>query len=183
MDEDDSVPREPPGPIRDFRDELKPEFKRRYWVAQRIGWGLIALVLVLAIAGVFGTGLVSSATASSSGEGVSVEVDYQRFTRHERLEVMTVRVEAPEQSNSLQVSIPSQFIRSISIETVTPDPDSVTFTADGATYEWPVDDWTSPPLIEIAYRAEQWWTIDGAFVVTAGDAEPQRVEFTMYVSP
>jgi hypothetical protein len=177
------VSRKSPTEIRDVFDELRPNTKRGYWVAQRVGWVVIAAIVLLAFAGLFGTGLFSQASTSASDDGVDVKLSYQRFLRRERPHEITIEVKAPAQSGPLQVAVPSGFSQAIAIEGMTPEPDSVSFTPDGPTFEWPVTDWTEPVRVKIRYKAEEWMRISGGVLVTAGEAEPLPLEFTMWVSP
>jgi hypothetical protein len=58
-----------------FESELA--FHQREWRLQRIGWGLLALFLLLALGGLFGDGPLShSRDASAAGS-----VEYERFVR------------------------------------------------------------------------------------------------------
>jgi hypothetical protein len=48
----------------DFRSELHPRFQRIEWLVERIAWLLLAALLIAAILGVFGHGLLSSRSVS-----------------------------------------------------------------------------------------------------------------------
>lgn len=54
------------------------EFQRRSWRVQRVGWMLMAMFIVAALAGLFGNGPVAHATAGSAG---SLFLRYDRFNR------------------------------------------------------------------------------------------------------
>ena len=53
---------------------------RREWRFERIGWGVIALVLVAGSVGLFGDGRLASASASTTAGGAVVH--YERVVRH-----------------------------------------------------------------------------------------------------
>jgi hypothetical protein len=55
-------------------------FQRRTWVAQRVGWGVIACVLVAALLGLLGSGPFASRTLDSTQGGFRLE--YELFLRH-----------------------------------------------------------------------------------------------------
>jgi hypothetical protein len=52
-------------------------FQRREWKIQRVGWGAMALVIIAALLGVFGTGPLSNATLEREG----LRLEYERFCR------------------------------------------------------------------------------------------------------
>jgi hypothetical protein len=52
-------------------------FQRREWMFQRLGWALLALITLAALAGLFGDGPLANASA---GNG-RLALDYERFTR------------------------------------------------------------------------------------------------------
>jgi len=56
-------------------------FQRRMWVVERVGWGVLGLIAVLGLTGLFGSGWLSRGTAA--GNGLSIE--YERFERATRL--------------------------------------------------------------------------------------------------
>jgi hypothetical protein len=53
------------------------EFQRRVWRVQRIGWLIIAAVIVAALLGVFGGGPLSRAAVQGDG----LRLEYERFAR------------------------------------------------------------------------------------------------------
>jgi hypothetical protein len=50
-----------------------------YWIVERIGWCFLALVVVLALLGVFSRGILSDAKARRNG--LPLVVEYERFQR------------------------------------------------------------------------------------------------------
>lgn len=56
-------------------------FQRRFRIAQRVAWGVAALVLVAAFVGLFGSGPLTGAVAGDSETGL--QLHYQRFARYQ----------------------------------------------------------------------------------------------------
>jgi hypothetical protein len=54
-------------------------YQRREWLFERVGWGALTLVIVLALLGVFGGGPLSSTAAATQDD--SLRVEYERFLR------------------------------------------------------------------------------------------------------
>lgn len=67
-------------PSRHFRPVHENiRLQNAYWIGQRVGWGLLALVVVLALLGVFSRGILSDAEARRNG--LPLVVEYERFQR------------------------------------------------------------------------------------------------------
>lgn len=64
-----------PRPPLSVSDNMR--FQERVWLARRIGWGLLACVMVLALAGAFGHGAVSAAREQAA----TLNVEYERMQR------------------------------------------------------------------------------------------------------
>jgi hypothetical protein len=98
-------------------------FQRRSWIVQRVGWVVMTLLVVGAALGLLGPGPLSRATVSLPGV---LEADYQRFTRYEDLETLTVRV-APAVTTSrvVRLSVNREYLDHAQITTVTPHPERV----------------------------------------------------------
>lgn len=57
------------------------EHQRREWVIERIGWAIMALILLAALAGLLGSGPLSNARIDHPGSHLSAE--YNRFERYQ----------------------------------------------------------------------------------------------------
>src|SRR5688572_20481984 len=75
------------------------EFQQREWRVQKLGWILMFLFIAAAVAGAFGAGPVSNATAGEQGS--AVWVDYERFGR--RGGPLTLRIHARPAGSELRV--------------------------------------------------------------------------------
>ena len=56
------------------------EFQRRMWVAQRIGWLTMLVVVIVGLVGFVGHGPLTGGSTGSAANGL--EIDYARFARH-----------------------------------------------------------------------------------------------------
>jgi hypothetical protein len=157
------------------RDIDAGDFQRREWVVERVGWVVLILVLVAAVVGVFGTGPLSS-TGSVSDDG-SVRVDYERFVRQGGQSHLTVTV-APEwvDDGAVTVYMSGSLNETMEIESVFPEPDSVTSNGSGATFRFAVDT-GSTPVIRIHYRPQSLGSSTGHIRTGQGDAAVVR-QFT-----
>ena len=86
------------------------------WIIQKIGWAILFLGLILALAGVFGTGPVSYKTKFQDGTSVK----YERFLRYEGEAEMTFNIN--DAKDSITLEIPQQYLEYIDVASITPLP-------------------------------------------------------------
>jgi hypothetical protein len=98
------------------------------WMIQKIGWTILYLGLILALAGVFGAGPVSYKTKSQNG----ISVKYERFLRYESESEITFNVQ--DAKDSITLEIPQQYMAYIDLQSITPLPHSNRTVDDVTTY-------------------------------------------------
>ncbi|HZW08550.1 MAG TPA: hypothetical protein VFF69_01485 [Phycisphaerales bacterium] len=106
-------------------------FQRKDWAAQRIGWIVFAIVLLSAALGVFGGGPLSRASTGADG----AQVQYERFVRREKPFELVVRLDAAK-SETVAVEIASRVLRAVSVEGITPAPESERSGENGGRFEF-----------------------------------------------
>jgi len=164
------------------KEEFHPEAERWHWLVQRVGWVLLALGMLLAVLGLFGDGLLTDETKVASSEGIEVSLEYARFARMRSPERIELRINAPGARGALSITLPQDFADAISLEGMTPAPDSTSIEPEGPTYEWMIEDWSSEASVNIDYEPQAWRTIGGDVDVEAGDFS-QTVSFSQFVFP
>jgi hypothetical protein len=100
-------------PIREHMD-----FQRKSWIATRIGWGAIALVILSAALGLFAGGPLSRATAESGDRALIVA--YERFARHDALSDIRVTA-APDGGEMVTIAIDRAIADHFTIEHMMPE--------------------------------------------------------------
>lgn len=108
-------------------------FQQGSWTAQRLGWALLALLLLAALLGLFGAGPLSRAT--SGAQDGPLWAEYHRFWRYKY--PMSLRIHfGPEATRhgEVRVRISRPYLESMSVEHVTPQPQSVEAGPDHLTY-------------------------------------------------
>lgn len=94
-------------------------FQRRLWVAQRVGWGVVSLLLLLAAAGgAGGSGPLSRRTVRDGTGGL--EVRYERILRAASNTMFELRLDAAGDSVDLQLD--DGFGEALEIRTLQPEP-------------------------------------------------------------
>ena len=96
------------------------DFQRRDWLAQRVGWVVIAAMLLAALAGLMGPGPLSHTTR---GDGRYLTVEYDRFVRHGARTAVTFRI-APQAAGDgrVRIAIDRRFLVANDLQRLVPDP-------------------------------------------------------------
>lgn len=93
-------------------------FQNRNWMAERIGWTLLAIVVVMALLGVFGRGPFSDGRTAGTG---TATVTYERFAHKTARAYFTIHV-AQTAAPETTVHLSSEFARTYDVEVVQPQP-------------------------------------------------------------
>jgi hypothetical protein len=107
-------------------------FHHREWLIQRIGWVVVALFLVLALAGLFGGGPLSHARAA----GASGSIEYEHFVRSGTPTDLVVTAATAGARGVNRVEIASGYLAAFRVERITPEPRAVRTMGDRLVYEF-----------------------------------------------
>ena len=146
------------------------DFQRRLWLAQRVGWLIIGIVIIAAICGVFGTGPFSRASAESGG----LRVEYERFGRLQQ--PMKVRFVLSEAKHGAQIALSRAYLNSLHVEQIVPQPSEVE-----AAGPWLVYRFAGPGPLAVAFdiKAEEFGRLRGSARAGGGNA----VAFRQFIYP
>lgn len=162
-----------------FQIEHDPSFHRRAWVVQRIGWALMALVLVAAVLGLLGSGPLSEATADVPGV---MRVEYPRFAQSQTPGRLTVHLEpGAVTAPSVSLGIDRQYLERWKIESVVPPPRRVHQADERLVYEFEVAGPGRPLTLVLLLEAQQVGVMTGR-VILEGDPGASAV-FRQVVYP
>lgn len=128
---------ESPGSFRQAGDltiDQDLNFERRSWRLQRVAWVIGTLVLIAALAGVFGHGPMSDASVESS-DG-ALRLDYSRLTRSQSPSDLNFEIgpTAPRQGGQARLWIDRAFLNGSRIDRITPEPAEVATRGDRMVY-------------------------------------------------
>ena len=147
--------------------ESAGDFQRRMWLVQRVGWGLMAVFILAALAGSFGSGPASSRKATASDGSLSVE--YEKFST--RKKPQTLRLEVQPEANGggeLRIRVAAEYLREVEIERIVPTPSKVILDQGALTYIFPVGKARQEAVITLYVRPERigatsgWVGLEGA---------------------
>lgn len=133
-------------------------FQRRIWAAQRTGWLLIGIVILAALAGSFGSGPISRASAKDD----RLEFQYERFARLQQPTQIHFSL-GPQRSSQLAVS--RRYVDAVHVEQIISEPSEV-----AATGEWLIYRFVGAGPISITFtvKPEQFGGLSGAAQVPGG---------------
>lgn len=99
-------------------------YQRRSWFVQRVGWAVMLLVLLAAVAGVFGEGPVGAGAVAA--EDGSFSVLFAEYPRKRAPETLRFRVNAGAvEEDELRVAFSRGYLSGVELQSVYPEPDSV----------------------------------------------------------
>lgn len=98
-------------------------FQRRQWRVERIGWTAMAIIIVAALAGVFGGGGWVARTTASDSAG-STEVQYARFARYAAPTTLQVKVAAAASGRPIRLRVSDRYLNAMTVRAITPPPAS-----------------------------------------------------------
>lgn len=105
------------------------QFQRRFWRAERIAWVAYVLLLVAALLGLTGGGGPLSHANAETPYGT---IDYPQVSRWQAADDLSVRFAG----GASEVTLGEDFVELFAIESIQPQPDSATATADGIQYSF-----------------------------------------------
>jgi hypothetical protein len=103
-------------------------FQRTSWRGQRIGWGALGLLLVLAALGGLGDGPLTRASRGSAEAGFGVR--YHRVWRLESPAWLVVTA-SPGADGTLSLTLPDQLLGAATMENIAPEPGETIATPAG----------------------------------------------------
>ncbi len=129
------------------------DFQRRQWVAQRIGWVMMGLVVLAALAGLMGAGPLSKSSVGDLNDGLKVM--FLRFDRrHAPSEVRMVIAGDAIREGEVRMWISREFLNRIELEQVIPEPEEVRSEPDREVYVFQAGGDPSQP-IEVTFQFQQ----------------------------
>lgn len=127
------------------------DFQRKEWRFERIGWAVMALVLLAALLGLLGPGPLSNASAGDKGG--PLWVDYDRFVQRSagtRFEIHAAPGTAPD--GTLRLWIDRETVGRNEIHSIEPQPEQVTAAGDRLIYDFNVADPGSETVVHILFE-------------------------------
>jgi len=153
-----------------FQIDEDLKFQRREWKIQRVGWLAMALVIIAALLGVFGTGPLSSATI----EGEGLRLEHERLCRLQR--GTQLRFTIGETGDPVRLLIGGEYLDSVMIDRITPEPAKAEAVSDGVVFQFAVQ---GPAAVTFHLTPKKFGSVSGK--ARLGQAAP--ISFTQFIYP
>jgi hypothetical protein len=161
----------------DLEIETDPVFQRRDWRAQRVGWWVLIVALIAALAGLFGQGPLAHARVRSSD--ARLEIAYDRIARH-GADLEWVAVVAPTSGDSIvDLWISTDLLGGMMMRRIEPQPLEERAARDGVAYRFRIADAAHPATIVFHTEPIDLWSRSGWVRIVGGDS----VHVRQYVLP
>lgn len=146
-----------------------PAFHDKSWLFSVLGQIAIGVLVIAAIVGLLGGGLISNVTRKSSGS--DVEVTYPRFTRHFSPTDIEVRVQrSTEQSNLVSLELSQSLIENLQIDAISPEPESVMAVEGSVQYTFEISEESNYARVIFHVLAQDIGVTSGEIRLENGDA-------------
>jgi hypothetical protein len=156
------------------------DFQRRVWAFQRVGWVLMALVVLVALLGLLGPGLLStSAKAENENANLSIR-EYERFLRFFKPTDLRLQLDPGATTDGeAHVWLDRQYVEGFQVQRVTPEPESVEVGPDRLTYVFNVDELEGPTAVAFNLQPQKFGRLQGQ----VGLEGEEPVSFGQFVYP
>ncbi|HEX8555359.1 MAG TPA: hypothetical protein VF695_11680 [Sphingomonas sp.] len=140
----------------DLQVDQDMALERRMWIVQRVGWTIMLLIAIAALLGLLGPGPLTRFTAGD--EGGPIWVEYYRF---ERIEGPTdIKINLGPQAASgkeARVWIDREYMESIELETVVPEPERVEAGPDRLVYVFNISNPAEATAVRFRFQPQSPW--------------------------
>ena len=115
------------------------DFQKKEWRLQRIGWGIMALLIVAALLGLTGSGPLARATSGDAG--ALLQVEYSRFVRLDAPVTLEIEIAGEAvASHQVELRVERAYLQDISVEQIVPEPDEVRSAGEQLIFVFAVDE-------------------------------------------
>lgn len=140
--------------VGDLEIEQDHDFQRLSWRMQRVGWIILALVLLAGLLGLFGSGPLAHATVGAPGSPLRLE--YDRFGRIDAPSTLTALVRpSTRRPGEAILHLDRGFTDFFQIERMQPTPDRTEAGADHSVYVFRATGSPGPVRVTFRLRPDQ----------------------------
>lgn|SRR5688572_24056408 len=118
-------------------------FMRAEWLIQRIGWGLVAMLVLAGLLGVFGDGPLARAQVA----GPTALIEFDRFTRRASDSEWKIIPKGASADGKVSVMVSAPFAESFEITDVLPPPASARLESDHWRFEFDATRLAGAPIV------------------------------------
>jgi hypothetical protein len=163
--------------VSDLQIREDPDFQRSSWIMERIGWIAVALILIAALLGLFGTGLFSKTKAGDRNGPLWLE--YNRFGRFQSPSTLRVHIGRGKTEKIARIWFDRNYMKGIQIEQITPEPEGVESVSDKLVYTFKLAKPKEPAEVTFHLKLEQIGSLSGKVGLVNGPT----LSFTQFIYP
>jgi hypothetical protein len=153
-------------------------FQHWCWKAQRIGWTIMALLVLSALLGLFGRGPFSHTPVGDSSLPLSIK--YERLGRYLSPLTLTLHVTpGASEDGKIRLWFSRDFLRGAQIQGITPKPDSAEISASGVIYIFRLAQPDQGGDVIVHFEAQ----VIGPLRGKVGLTESRSIAFTQWIYP
>ena len=154
------------------------QYHQRAWTLERIGWSVMLLVIVAALAGLLGPGPLSNAVAGRQGSTLWVE--YNRFERYQSPTVLRVHFSSSAaKQGKVRLYLNRDFIQQVRVQRIEPEPESVAVGSQSTAYTFNVLRQKGPAIVVFHYEPNT----QGSVPIHVGLHGGPRLSFSQFLYP
>jgi hypothetical protein len=154
------------------------KFEKHWWVIERCGWLVVLLILIAAVLGFFGPGLLTKKTAGQQGGPLWLE--YSRYERNAKPIKLLIHLSPSAiKENELQLWIDGSYIEAMKVQRIEPEPESVKLEGDRFVYTFKARDLSSTSKILFHVEPDKFGTVAAGVGLVNGP----EVRFNQFVYP
>ena len=154
------------------------DLQRKDWKFQHAGRCVMLLLVIAALLGAFGQGWLARAEVGAKGDALWME--YDRIVRHRASTQLKLHLAPQAAANgTMRLWVQEDYLQSVSIESITPEPKKVVLEKEGLSYEFAATEPSQPILIVFDIKPEENGPRSGAI----GIVGQKRHSFTQFVLP
>ncbi|MGH7964579.1 MAG: hypothetical protein ACRERD_22680 [Candidatus Binatia bacterium] len=154
------------------------DFQHRSWIVQRIGWAVMALVVLAALLGLLGPGPLSSTVVGIRGAPLWGE--YDRFAHYQAPTQLRIHLQlGTQREGEARVWLDRNYLDSVQVKNVIPQPDSVEAGPDRLIYTFRVSEPSQPAIVTFYLEPEQIGPLSGRVGLDRG----QSLSFRQFIYP
>jgi hypothetical protein len=134
-------------------------FHRGDWIVQRIGWTVWGGVLAAGLAGLIGSGPLSSRrTAAPDG---SLQIKYDRFVRYHAPSTLELLVVSAGETEDVSLQVGQEFLDSIKLHRIQPEPAESSLGSNGTRLTFKRQDRAQKAIVTIHFEHEALGAVTG----------------------
>ena len=163
---DETSPESSSWPSLEVHEDMR--FQNRFWTAERIGWTVMALIVLAALLGLFSVGPLSTRTARDVAGLVGIE--YERIQRYKAPDTFLVtlsKLPGPGDTAALRVS--QSLVDAFEIESIQPEPDQTAIAADALVFTFRLENPDRPGTVHFSIKPQKLGPVQGEIGLAGRD--------------